>query len=313
MFYRNHPKPTIRLWISATLLLMLVTVWGCDNSNDVTLQPTDDVVGAELGEMKSFADTTAQGRYLFGLTEAQILDTVKFYNDEFDAQQVLSSMRAPFDSTKVGSLGEKMGPDEAYQLVESIWQMALRRVPSEEITGFLEKQVGEAANSPYPSDIPADLSSDRILAVPAAPPPGVICPIVTAIDAAGNYQITVSACVSPFTFLGFSLMRAKVGMYVSELTGAIPPPLYAADDLTVAGAFTVKRSNGTVHTQTQYRNANNRTSVSRAMYFFHAPGSAYQLKWKGAAIDVNFASAPNPPPPLPANSIWTDGPTINYP
>lgn len=51
MFYQNHPKTTTRV-LSTTLLLMLITVWGCGNSNNAGLLPVGDVVGPKLRAAK---------------------------------------------------------------------------------------------------------------------------------------------------------------------------------------------------------------------------------------------------------------------
>jgi len=143
----------IPMFLCATLL----TVIGCENAQN-TVSPNElrPAMNAPADETTPFED---DGTYLFGLTANEILDTIAFYNEgQVDSAYALDAMRAPFDVTKFGSLGDEIEEKDAYRVLESAWQMALNRMPLDTILAETRAQRDAASdawfNATYANGIP---------------------------------------------------------------------------------------------------------------------------------------------------------------
>ena len=96
---------------------------------------------AALGASCLPSDTESD--YLFGLTEADILEIRDRYAPQQPDELALDRLRAPFDCSRFGQLCRFLDRDSARNLVEREVDLALEGVAIEEIDGVIDASIRE--------------------------------------------------------------------------------------------------------------------------------------------------------------------------
>ena len=183
----------------------------------------------------------AQGAsYLFGLTEREIDDVMQYYHPrgDYDRDEVLRSMSAPFDCRPFGDLCREVGDRFAEQIVETAWTYGRRFEPAETIDRIVQHDFEALSRRWFESNYPNGLrEDDPYFGVPRA--------------AGSSCDDTVSATVGDFrvvhksrrftTIFLRAFGRIKVEHFKRNLLGNFEQR--KADRLEVEGTVTFLQAN----------------------------------------------------------------------
>ena len=105
--------------------------------------------GCVAGDASSVGEpelgASAGTEYLYGLTEAELMQIYPLAADRYDEAEWLEANLAPFDCARYGDMCRDVGPDAAYGITEQSYRLALGGATIDEVNAFLSDELDAAA------------------------------------------------------------------------------------------------------------------------------------------------------------------------